>query len=89
MTDPAISPSEPSEAFHTPPTDEIKARYAHIFEISDPLPPRFFKLAFDKVLAVALLVFALPILMLLKLGYVIEGILVPENRGPMLFTIGS
>ena len=86
MTDPAISPSEPSEAFpYTPPTDEIKARYAHIFEISDPLPPRFFKLAFDKVLAVALLVFALPILMLLKFGYVIEGILVPENRGPMLF----
>jgi len=77
---------EPTEAFpYTPPTDDIKAKYAHIFEIVDTLPPRFFKLAFDKLLAAVLLAFSLPILLVLKIAYVIEGILIPENKGPMFF----
>ena len=77
---------EPTEAFpYTPPTDEIKAEYAHIFARSDPLPPRFMKTLFDKFLAVILLSISLPILLTLKIAYVIEGILIPENRGPMLF----
>ena len=86
MTDSAISPPEPTEAFpYTPPTDEIKDKYAHIFGITEPLPSRFFKLAFDKFIAAVLLVFSLPILLLLKIAYVIEGILIPENKGPMFF----
>ena len=86
MTDLAISPPEPTEAFpYTPPTDEIKDKYAHIFDINEPLPPRFFKLAFDKLFAAVLLAFSLPILLLLKIAYVIEGILIPENKGPMFF----
>ena len=86
MTDSATPPPEPNEAFpYTPPTDEIKSKYAHIFEITEPLPPRFFKLAFDKLVAAVLLAFSLPILLLLKIAYVVEGILVPENKGPMLF----
>ena len=77
---------EPSEAFpYTPPTDEIKARYNHIFEIKEPLSIRFFKLVFDKVVATVLLVFSLPILLLLKIAYLVEGILIFENRGPMFF----
>jgi lipopolysaccharide/colanic/teichoic acid biosynthesis glycosyltransferase len=77
---------EPIEAFpYTPPTDEIKAKYAHIFEINKPLPPRVFKLVFDKLLAAVLLAFSLPILLLLKIAYVIEGICIPETKGPMLF----
>ena len=77
---------EPNESFpYTPPTDEIKAKYAHIFEITEPLPSRFFKLAFDKLAAIILLVFSLPILLLLKIAYVLEGFLIPENKGPMLF----
>ena len=86
MTDSAISPPEPTEAFpYTPPTDEIKYKYAHIFEITEPLPTRFFKLAFDKLVAVVLLAFSLPILLFLKIAYVIEGILIPDNKGPMFF----
>ena len=78
--------AEPTVAFpYTPPTDEIKLKYAHIFEINDPLSPRFFKLAFDKLVSAVLLAFSLPILLLLKIAYVIEGILIPENKGPMLF----
>ncbi|MDB2649807.1 sugar transferase [Porticoccaceae bacterium] len=78
--------SEPTEAFpYTPPTDEIKAKYAHIFEINEPLTPRFFKLAFDKFVAAILLAASLPILLLLKIAYAVEGILIPENKGPMFF----
>lgn len=86
MTNSTSIPPEPTEAFpYTPPTDEIKARYAHIFEITEPLPERFFKLVFDKLVATVLLAFSLPILALLKIAYLIEGILILDNKGPMLF----
>jgi lipopolysaccharide/colanic/teichoic acid biosynthesis glycosyltransferase len=78
--------SEPNEAFpYTPPTDEIKLKYAHVFEITEPLPTRFLKLAFDKFVAALLLAFSLPILFLLKIAYVIEGTLISDNKGPMFF----
>lgn len=77
---------EPSEAFpYKPPTDEIKTKYAHIFDIKKPLPQRFFKLAFDKLLSFIFILFSLPILLILKVAYIFEGILIPENKGPMLF----
>lgn len=77
---------EPTEAFpYTPPTEEIKSEYAHIFALREPLPERLFKSLFDKLMAVMLLAFSLPILLLLKVAYVIEGIVIPENKGPMLF----
>lgn len=86
MPDTIIKNPEPTEAFpYTPPTDEIKAKYAHIFEITEPLRPRFFKLVFDKLIASLLLTLSIPILILLKIAYVIEGLLIPENKGPMLF----
>ena len=86
MTELDTTIPEPTEAFpYTPPTDEIKAKYAHIFALKEDLPSRFFKTLFDKFLAVILLSISLPILLILKIAYVIEGILIPENRGPMLF----
>ena len=78
--------TEPTEAFpYTPPTEEIMAKYAHIFALKEGLPSSLTKSLFDKGLASILLTFSLPILLLLKLGYVIEGILIPENKGPMFF----
>lgn len=77
---------EPKEAFpYKPPTEEIKQKYKHIFEIKETLPPRFFKTLFDKLVALVLLSISLPILLLLKFAYVIEGLLIPENAGPMFF----
>lgn len=77
---------EPKEAFpYKPPTSDIKKRYAHIFEINKPLPPRFFKSAFDKLVALVMMLFSAPIMLLLKLAYVVEGWLIPENAGPMFF----
>ena len=78
--------NEPKEAFpYSPPTEEIRQKYSHIFDIDKPLPSRFFKLLFDKVIAFLLLSLSLPIIFLLKIAYIIEGILIPENKGPMLF----
>jgi lipopolysaccharide/colanic/teichoic acid biosynthesis glycosyltransferase len=77
---------EPKEAFpYTPPTKEIKAQYPHIFEMKNSLPPRFFKVLFDKVTAFILLLCCVPIFVLLKIAYAIEGALLPENKGPMFF----
>ncbi len=86
MTDSSVVSPEPTEAFpYTPPTAEIRAKYGHIFEITEPLQERFAKLVFDKILAAVLLGFSLPILLLLKIAYLIEGSLIPDNKGPMLF----
>lgn len=78
--------TEPTEAFpYTPPSKEILAKYRHIFEITDSLPQRFSKLVFDKIVAFILVIFSIPVFLLLKFFYVIEGILIPENKGPMFF----
>ena len=77
---------EPEEAFpYQPPSDEVRTKYAYIFELSGPLPNRFLKNLFDKLVAVSLLIPALPILVFVKIAYVIEGWLIPENAGPMFF----
>jgi len=77
---------EPDQAFpYTPPTSEIANKYAYIFEIKETLPPRFIKIIFDKLFAVLFLFLSAPLLFLLKLAFLIEGRLVPENNGPMFY----
>lgn len=78
--------NEPREAFpYTPPTPEILEKYSHIFEIKEPLKIGIFKLIFDKFFSLALLLISIPVLFVLKIIYVIEGVFYPENRGPMFF----
>ncbi len=78
--------SEPVEAFpYKPPSDEIREEYAHIFELEEPLGNRFFKSVFDKVVALCLLIAASPVLLLVKIAYLVEGWIIPENAGPMFF----
>lgn len=77
---------EPKEAFpYTPPSDEILDKYAYIFKIKNELPIRYFKNFFDKFVSIIFLIPTVPILIILKIAYLIEGILIPENKGPMLF----
>lgn len=86
MNQSAVEKIEPEEAFpYKPPSPEIISRYKHIFELQQPLSPRFFKTAFDKLVALLLLLAAAPILLLLKIAFVIEGWLIPDNKGPMFF----
>ena len=82
----SIEPIEPIEAFpYKPPTEKILHKYGYIFQLTGPLPPRFFKSLFDKTAAIFLLFFSAPILLLLKMAFLIEGFLIPENKGPMFF----
>jgi len=81
---------EPKEAFpYKPPDDTIKQKYRHVFALDKPLGDRFLKVVFDKVVAALLLLVAAPILLLLKIAYVIEGWLIPDNKGPMLFSYNA
>lgn len=79
-------PPEPEQAFlYRPPTDQIKLKYQHIFAMKEPLPPRFLKLCFDKLVAIVMLALSAPVFLLLKIAYVIEGWLIPDNKGPLFF----
>lgn len=81
---------EPKEAFpYKPPTEAIKQKYQAIFELTEPLPERLPKLIFDKLVAGLLLLAAAPFLLLLKIAYVFEGWLIPENKGPMFFSYNA
>lgn len=81
-----LLPNEPEEAFpYKPPTEELKLKYAHIFALTGPLPNRAFKRIFDIVISALILVIAIPVLIILKLAYLLEGWLIPDNAGPMLF----
>jgi lipopolysaccharide/colanic/teichoic acid biosynthesis glycosyltransferase len=44
---------------------------------------------FDKIVAALLLTAAAPVLLLLKIAYVIEGWLNPETKGPMFFSYNA
>ena len=77
---------EPVEAFpYKPPTPEVRGKYGSLFTREQPLPIRLPKLAFDKLVAGLVLLCVSPILLLLKVAFVIEGWLIPANSGPMFF----
>ena len=77
---------EPPEAFpYKPPSEKTRQQYRHVFQLDKSLPPRFFKTFFDKVTASILLTLSIPVLLLLKLAFLIEGWLIPDNKGPMFF----
>lgn len=81
---------EPKEAFpYKAPDAFIQAQYSYIFELKEPLKDRWPKLVFDKVMALCFLLLASPVLLLLKLAYLVEGWLIPENKGPMLFSYNA
>jgi len=78
--------NEPLQAFpYKPPSEYIKQKYDYIFNIKKPLNNRKVKFLFDKLFGSILFIFSLSILFLLKIGFVLEGLIIPENQGPMLF----
>ncbi len=81
-----INTEEPIEAFpYKPPTPEIKENYKELFELEKTIPVPWTKLLFDKLMAFFILLFCLPILILLFIFNLLEGIIIPENRGPLFF----
>ncbi len=81
-----ITEDEPAEAFpYTPPTDELISKYKAIFALQEPIPVPFPKLLFDKMLAGFFFVLTLPALLFLWVFNLVEGVLIPENRGQLFF----
>jgi lipopolysaccharide/colanic/teichoic acid biosynthesis glycosyltransferase len=77
---------EPLKAFpYRPPSKKIRVMYGYIFKLEKKLPTRFSKLIFDKFISLILVFISLPFLIFLKIVYLIEGTLIPENKGPMFF----
>lgn len=77
---------EPTEAFpYKPPSEALKSEYAEIFALRGPLKVRFDKLLFDKVLAALILLVATPILAVVWIVYKVEGFVIPENRGNIIY----
>lgn len=77
---------EPKEAFpYKPPSKEVLEKYKHIFEFKGKLPKRFSKSVFDKLISAILIILTSPILLILKFAFILEGLMIPENKGPMLF----
>jgi lipopolysaccharide/colanic/teichoic acid biosynthesis glycosyltransferase len=80
------SSSEPKEAFpYKPPTEELKNKYKELFELHKTIKVPLPKLIFDKLLALIILTCCLPVIIILLLFNWIEGIIIPENRGPLFF----
>jgi lipopolysaccharide/colanic/teichoic acid biosynthesis glycosyltransferase len=82
--------NEPLKAFpYTPPSRYIKEKYAYIFQAQFKIRPRYLKLFFDKFIALTLLLLTLPIIILLKIAFIIEGLIIHENSGPMFFSYNA
>lgn len=78
--------TEPKMAFlYKAPNEKVKELYSDIFKIKEPLKTPFLKLLFDKIFATIILLACLPIILLLYLSNIIEGIIIPENKGPLFF----
>jgi lipopolysaccharide/colanic/teichoic acid biosynthesis glycosyltransferase len=77
---------EPIQSFpYLPPSDSIKKKYKHIFERKDIINQSLFKTTFDKIISGFILILSSPILILIKVAYIIEGFVIPENKGKMFF----
>ena len=81
---------EPTKAFpYKPPTLEIKQKYSYLFANQFSLQSRYLKLGFDKLVALLFLLITFPIIVFLKLAFILEGLLIPENKGPMFFSYNA
>ena len=64
---------------------EIKKKYKHLFELNSKISVPVIKLIFDKVVAFLILLMCLPIVSALMFSNFIEGLLINENKGNLLF----
>ena len=70
------------------PSDKIKKKYSYIFDLDQP-PQRHLKFFFDKVFSLVALIICLPVLVIIKLAFIIEGLIIPDNKGPMFFSYNA
>lgn len=77
---------EPIEAFpYKPPTKEILVRFEYIFQLEKPLKTRKLKRCFDILIGGFFTIISIPLIILLKTSYLIEGAINNESKGPLFF----
>jgi len=71
------------------PDKYIYQKYSYIFSNQFSLKKRHLKFFLDKIVALILLFISLTIIIILKIGFIIEGFFIPENKGPMFFSYNA
>lgn len=71
------------------PDNVILKKFAYIFKLKSSLKMKYSKLIFDKIISFLFLCLFLPLLILIKILFIIEGFLIPENKGPMFFSYNA
>ncbi len=81
-----MTEKEPEIAFpYKAPSEEVKEEYAHIFEIEGPLETRYLKLVCDKIVGASFLLAVSPVLLLLKIAYIVEGLINRSAKGDLIY----
>jgi len=70
---------------YLPPGDDLRDKYRDIFKLESEVRPRVLKRGFDVVFSIIVLVLAIPVLGLIWVAYKIEGWILPQNTGSVLF----
>jgi lipopolysaccharide/colanic/teichoic acid biosynthesis glycosyltransferase len=74
---------------YKPPSIFIYRKFSYIFNEHFSIKQKYFKLMFDKVVALIFLVITSPFIILLKLAFIVEGLIIVENKGPMFFSYNA
>ncbi|MCF6303995.1 MAG: sugar transferase [Rhodobacteraceae bacterium] len=79
-------PEKPHISFpYLPPDKDLRDKYREIFSMDTEVKPRILKRLFDLVFSILVLLVAIPVLLLIWAAYKIEGMILPQNAGPVLF----
>ena len=79
-----------SKAFpYKEPTEYIKKKYSYIFDKHFLVKQKYSKVIFDKIASLLFLILSSPIIIFLKIAFIIEGLIIPENKGPMFFSYNA
>lgn len=74
---------------YKPPSKFILTKFSYMFKKDFFIKRMFLKLIFDKIFSIIFLFGALPIIISLKIAFIIEGLLILENKGPMFFSYNA
>lgn len=70
---------------YRPPSDSLKREFAHVFNLESPVRIPLGKRLFDIAFSLPIALLSLPILLAIKIAYLIEGIIDQSAKGPMLY----
>jgi lipopolysaccharide/colanic/teichoic acid biosynthesis glycosyltransferase len=77
---------EPIEAFpYKAPSKDLLEKYQFLLNLKEPIKTPVLKRVFDVLLSGLIIVGCLPIILLLYILNFIEGVFIPENKGPLFF----